>query len=206
MKIRQELCLILNQVNHNTPAEKLKDIEIYAQWLAQTYFFVRHSTSLLGLAMPYIKNEELRHRFEKHIGEEERHDKLLLKDLEKLGHSISEFQEWPMTQAFYQGQYYRIQFECGSSVLGYILFLEGLAAGWGLDLYHSLKNLFPQSVLFAKIHAEEDPGHVDQALKAIESLPKHEQEIIINNLKYSHEIYQRMLNKMIEQSNMAKAA
>ena len=188
------------------PSTLFKDKEVYGEWLAQTYFFVRHSTSLLGYALPHLKNEELRHHFEHHLGEEERHDLLALKDIERLGKNISQYHEMIPTQAFYQGQYYRISFEGGTSLLGYILFLEGLAVNWAKDSYMNIKDIHKGSVLFLKVHAEEDPHHLEEAIKTIMSLSKNEQECILQNLHYSEELYSQMLQCVLESHKKAKAA
>ena len=206
MNIKHELSLALSTFSHNNSASLFKDPEIYVQWLAQTYYFVRHSVPLLGFAIPHLKNDELKHRFEHHMGEEDRHDLMLIKDMNKMGHRMTEFPEWALTQGFYQSQYYRIQFEGGTALLGYILFLEGLAASWAKDGYEQIKNVFPGSVLFLKVHAEEDPTHLDEAMNTILKLTSDEQQVILRNLHYTHEIYQKMFNKMCEVKVNKKAA
>lgn len=188
------------------PVNLFQDKDVYAEWLAQTYFFVRHSTSLLGYALPHLNNEELRHHFEHHLGEEERHDLLLLKDLEKMGRKITDYQETYYTQAFYQSQYYRISFEGGTSLLGYILFLEGLAAHWAKDSYEGIKDVHKGSVLFLKVHAEEDPQHLQDAMKTIISLSDKEQEFIKNNLLFTETIYHRMIQEMVAKRLNKRAA
>lgn len=183
-----------------------QDPEIYGRWLAQTYYFVRHSTSLLGYALPYLKNDKLRHHFEHHLSEEERHDLLALKDLDRLGKHISQYQEYSLTQAFYQSQYYRITFEGGTSLLGYILFLEGLAVHWAKDSYLNIKDKHKGSVLFLKVHAEEDPHHLIEAINTCMTLSPDEQSYILQNLLYSHEMYARMLRHTIENQELSQAA
>ncbi len=198
MNIKHELQILLSTFAHNNRPEVLKDREAYAQWLAQTYYFVRHSVPLLGYALPHLKNDGLKQRFGSHMGEEDRHDLMLLKDLEKLGRKITEFPEWSLTQGFYQSQYYRIQFEGGTSFLGYILFLEALASGWGKDAHTAVKSVFPSAALFLRVHSEEDPAHVEEALNAIVKLGTEDQEMIFRNMLYSAEIYQNIINKLSE--------
>lgn len=183
-----------------------KDKESYAEWLAQTYYFVRHSTSLLGYAMPFLHNEQLRHHFEHHLAEEERHDLMILKDLERMGKKIEDYEEQHLTQAFYQSQYYRISFEGGTSLLGYILLLEGLAVCWGRNVYEEIKNQYKGSTLFLKIHAEEDPHHLEAAIETILKLSPREQEIILRNFNYSHEIYSSLIEKITHKKPLRIAA
>lgn len=206
MNIKKNYELMMKNFYEKQPVNLFHDKEIYCEWLAQTYFFVRHSTSLLGFALPHLRNEELRHHFEHHLGEEERHDLLLLKDLEKMGRKITEYQEMVHTQAFYQSQYYRISFEGGTSLLGYILYLEGLAANWAKDSYEGIKDIHKGSVLFLKVHAEEDPQHLQEAMKTILSLSEREQEFILNNMKFTETIYHQMIENMVAKKQIRRAA
>lgn len=196
----------MKNFSQNFSSTMFRDKDVYAEWLAQTYFFVRHSTPLLGFALPHLQNENLRHHFEHHLGEEERHDAMLIKDLEKMGRKISEFEEFIPTSAFYQSQYYRISFENGTSLLGYILFLEGLAVHWAKDSYMDIKDTHAGSVLFLKVHAEEDPEHLDQALNVIASLSPEEQKNILNNFRFTEEIYQQIINRILAKRQLKKAA
>jgi thiaminase len=206
MKLQQDLSKLLKQFHQQFDPSVLKDKEVYAHWLAQTYHYVVHSTSLLGFALPHLKNMELKHHFEQHLGEESRHDLLAIKDLERLGFSLTQFPEDALTQAFYHSQYYRIQFEGGTSLLGYILFLEAMAVGWGRKAYEEIKNLHPQSVLFLKVHAEEDPQHVENAIGAIMKLGQAEQDVIIRNMHFTYQIYSQMLHSAMRNSYSLKAA
>lgn len=182
-----------------------RDPRAYQEWLAQTYFFVRHSTALLGFALPYLQSADLRHHFEKHLGEETRHDLVALRDLQKMNRKIEEFSESIYTQAFYQSQYYRVQFEGGTSLLGYILFLEGIAVHWGKDFYETVKNLHG-GTQFAKVHVNEDPEHLEGALKTILALNTDQQEAIIRNFYYSKQMYESIISLTTLNNSMPKVA
>ncbi len=175
------------------PVKDFKDPVVYGWWLSQTYHFVCHSTSLLGFALPFLRDENLKTIFEHHLGEESRHDLLARKDIERLGLKISP--PSPMTEAFYQAQYYRIQFEGGHSLLGYILFLENLAVTWGKELHQNLKDVHPESMLFLRVHAEEDVTHLARAITLIESLSPKEQEVIYSNFHYSQSLYGSLIDQ-----------
>lgn len=206
MSVRDDLMRTLNSYEKIFIPGLFRDKDVYAEWLAQTYFFVRHSTPLLGFALPHLKNDELKRHFEHHLGEEERHDLLALKDIERLGRKIDEFQEMNMTKAFYQSQYYRISFECGTALLGYILLLEGMAVTWGQKMYEEIKDVHKNSLLFLKVHAEEDPHHLDGAIETIMKLSFEEQRLIMENMMYSDEIYKSMLHKIVMKKEIKKAA
>lgn len=183
-----------SEIRAAMPPENFRDPVLYAWWLSQTYHFVKHSTSLLGFALPHLHDEKIRGIFEHHLGEESRHDLLALKDIERMNRSISPVT--PMTEAFYQAQYYRIQFEGGKALLGYILFLENLAVTWGKDIYSELLPLYPKSLLFLKVHAEEDESHVSRAMELIQSLSDDDQEVIRRSFEASVVLYSGMLKKV----------
>lgn len=206
MSIRSDLMTMLNAYEKDFRPSLFKDKEIYAAWLAQTYFFVCHSTPLLGYAMPHLKNADLRHHFENHLGEEKRHDLVALKDIERLGKDISQFEELNITKAFYHSQYYRISFEHGTSLLGYILLLEGLAVTWGKSIYEEVKDVHKNSCLFLKVHAEEDPHHLEGAIETIMKLSPEEQKCIMDNLRFTDEIYKSMLMKVMASRSLKVAA
>src|SRR5690606_24416532 len=69
--------------------------KVYGDWLAQTYYYVRHSTRLLAAAAARFPLDErgsaLHYRFAAHIGEEKRHEQLALHDLQQLGFTLAEF-------------------------------------------------------------------------------------------------------------------
>ncbi len=197
MDIKKAYLESMKNFSQRFPSTLFRDKDVYGEWLAQTYFFVRHSTSLLGYSMPFLKDEKIRHHFEHHLSEESRHDLLAIKDIERLGKRITDYRESVHTQAFYQGQYYKIAFEGPTALLGYILFLEGLAVHWAKDSYLNIKDIHKDSVLFLKVHAEEDPSHVGNAIGLIQSLSLQEQERILNNLSYSEALYQEMLENIM---------
>lgn len=203
MTIREEFIQSMEQFKMNHPASLFQNAQVYQEWLAQTYFFVRHSTALLGFALPYLKNDDLRHHFEKHLGEETRHDLVALKDLQKMGRDINEFTESTATQAFYQSQYYRIQFEGGTALLGYILFLEGIAVHWGKDVFEVVKERH-KGVHFARVHVDEDPEHLEGALKTIQSLSKGEQEMIMRNFHFSKQMYESIVSTVCQNNSLLK--
>lgn len=206
MNIQKELNLLLSEFKRQNAPSMLKDKHIYGDWLAQTYYYVVHSTSLLGYALPYLKSMKLKRHFEKHLAEESRHDLLVIKDMERLGLSMDQYPEDALTQAFYHSQYFRVQFQGATSILGYILFLEAMACSWGKEAHEQIKDIHKNSVLFLKVHAEEDPQHVDSAIGAILELSPTEQEVILQNMRYSYEIYSEILQRVCKKQSVKIAA
>src|SRR3712207_1317678 len=81
----------------------------YANALAQTYYYVSHSTRLLAVSASRfaLEDEALHRRFAAHMVEEKSHHLLAAHDLKVLGHSLTDFPELPATHAFYESQYYK---------------------------------------------------------------------------------------------------
>ncbi len=173
-----------------------EDKEKYANFLAQTYYFVRHSTRLLCAAMAHFKDDRdtLFNRFKAHLQEEDAHEKIALSDLKKLGYSIDDFEESAFTRAFYETQYYRIQESKGISLLGYILYLEAIAS-FSQDVGERLYECYGKSKSqFVKIHVEEDPEHVEKAFASIDSLPESERNLVYRNFFDTSSLYKAVLN------------
>ncbi len=178
-----------------------KDPEFYAEWLAQTYFFVCHSTRIIataGVKFPIEKNA-LHNRFLQHATEEKNHEIIAIKDLKHLGRDIKEFSPLPATQAFYQSQYYWIDQVDPASVYGYFLVLECLAIQCGPVLMQKLKPHHPEkSLTFLRIHVEEDEDHINEHNEVLDTFNQKETEHIIENLKVSAYMYIQILKSVEE--------
>src|SRR5687768_17384452 len=81
----------------------IDDIQIYAQYLAQTYYYVSHSTRLLALSASRfsVSHEDLHRRFIAHMVEEKGHHLIAAADLKKLGYDIKLISELPTTKVLY---------------------------------------------------------------------------------------------------------
>jgi thiaminase len=171
---------------------------VYGAFLAQTNYYVSHSTRLLALAASRFRfsEEQLHRRFIKHATEEMSHETLALRDLKNLGFSLRQFPEFPSTRAFYQTQYYMIEHVSPWSFWGYILMLEGLAVTNGAWLYNEIKQHYGEKAgSFVKVHAAEDVGHMAEAEKAMESLPERERPLVIEQIANSCFYYCSMLEQ-----------
>ena len=174
-----------------------EDKHAYAAWCAQTYYYVCHSTRLLALSAAHIPlaQDELYNRYLKHIQEETAHEKLALSDLKKLGFKLEDFPALSVTSSFYQTQYYYIEHVNPFSLLGYILILEGLSAAYGKHCYDRAREAHgSDKVNFWRVHAEEDPEHVDKALNCLKNLDEAALNAIAQNLKDSCSRYGTLLD------------
>ena len=174
---------------------------LYANYLAQTYYFVSHSTRLLATSAGRMDNdhEQLFRRFTKHITEEQSHERLAERDLRTLGYEPKDFKELGITKAFYQSQYFLIEHVTPYALLGYILMLETLGVKGCAHAYQRVEKTFgARAGSFLKVHAEEDPSHVEKAFQAINSLSASTQEIIWDSFEQTHQNYSTLLNRISE--------
>ncbi|MEZ4751609.1 MAG: iron-containing redox enzyme family protein [Bdellovibrionota bacterium] len=170
----------------------------YAHWLAQTFYYVSHSTRLLALgASRFPVSEDVFHqRFLAHAGEEKKHEFLALADLKTMGMEIDTLPEFAATRSFYQVQYYWIEHVSPKAFYGYIVMLEGLAVAKARWIENAVKPNYQQNVTrFLKVHANEDPGHLDNAHAFISKLPEVEKKRILSNFEQSLQLYSAMLRQ-----------
>ncbi|MBN8553883.1 MAG: iron-containing redox enzyme family protein [Deltaproteobacteria bacterium] len=176
--------------------------EAYARWLAQTYHFVCHSTRLLSLSAARfsLSQNKFHLRCLDHMKEERSHEILALNDLKHLGYPISQFPESSMTSAFYQSQYYLIDYAHPLALYGYILCLEGISSTAGKDVYGQVCKAFGEkTATFWKVHSQEDDGHLAEAFEKLSMAAPTEADIILQSLKQSSDLYRMILAEIISQ-------
>lgn len=173
-------------------------VDAYADWLAQTFYYVRHSTRLLATAAGRFaideKGDALHHRFAAHMGEEKKHEKLLVHDLEAIGRSLATLPEHASTRMFYEPQYYKIEHEGPAALFGYILPLEAIAVKTGPREHKRVVAAYGASAAsFVRLHAHEDPDHLEKAFAAIARLDERERDLVAENLEQTTFAYATML-------------
>jgi thiaminase len=196
--VLRELEMHLDQLDRVIRAVPWRETAVYGAFLAQTYYYVCHSTRLLALAGSRFKSseEQIHRRFIRHATEEMSHETLALRDLNALGLSLEHYPELPSTRAFYQTQYYMIEHRSPWSFWGYILMLEGLALTKGPWLLDKLtQHHGEKAASFVKVHAAEDVGHMAKAEKALEALPEAEHPLVVDQIANSCFYYGVMLEQ-----------
>lgn len=176
--------------------------EKYVTWLGQSYFFVKHSTRLLALSAPNcaFSNNKTHKRMAKHIFEEIGHETLAANDLLSLGMTVTDIKESPLTKAFYRLQYYGIERMGASYLMGYILFLEGVASVLGPSMLARVVSAHGEkSATFLKLHAEEDIGHVESAFENLEIANDTEARGILESLEISTSLYLTLLKAISDE-------
>lgn len=176
----------------------------YANYMAQTFYYVRHSTRILALSagrLDYENHQHVHLRFLKHLGEEANHEKLATNDLKFLGYNITDFKELNSTRFFYEPQYYKIEHQHPMALMGYILFLEVLALNVCPPLSRKLHDIYgKKAATFLFVHGEEDPHHVSEAKKLLESLDSTALKFITENLTQSAYAFDMMMKEIRDSS------
>lgn len=197
--VQKEYDIIMDKTNSLIDGFPWQNKYAYMNWLAQCYYFVKHSTRLLALSssLAPFSEEVLHKRMLKHVVEEMGHEKLVEKDIKKLGGNLTDYLELDETKSFYGNQYYYIQQKSSASFMGYILFLEGLATTKGQDILNVISSTYGiNACSFVKIHSEEDQEHIKSAFTLLDSLNTKFADDIIANMKLSFSIYSQILEKI----------
>ncbi len=175
------------------------DPKSYVQFLSQTYYYVKHSTPLLGRAlrkMDSTSEADMKGRFLDHTKEEKGHQYLVVDDLKFFGLTTESIPEYPETVAFYKLQYDYINQNGPTSLFGYILQLEGTAWKYGDNICSAIIKTFgPEAAHFMKVHSGNEIEHVESALKMIRGLSP--EQIVVNeeNFIKSCDAYAKLLER-----------
>lgn len=198
MTIKATVAECMHKVETGVTLFPWEDREPYGDWLAQTYYHVRHSTRLLAAATARFafdaRGQALHARFGAHIGEEAHHELLAEHDLRALGFALEQFPERHLTRTFYEPQYYKIEHLCPIALIGYIVPLEAAAAALGGAVLERLRSAHgKEAVSFVKVHAHDDPDHLEKAYAAIELAAPDERAIIETNIAQTAAGYAALL-------------
>lgn len=157
----------------------------YANWTAQTYYMVIHSTRLFAYcaARTPLDNNDFHNRFIAHMLEEKGHENLARTDLKALGYNFSDFPELTSTSAIYQVQYYWVNEVSPNAFFGYLFALEGIAAYAGKFVRMELnKHYTANSGKFVKVHSEDDVQHIGECFDWLAKMSAVEQGHVYKNL------------------------
>jgi Iron-containing redox enzyme len=170
----------------------------YADWIAQTYYYVRHSTRLLAAAAARFplddRGNALHLRFGAHLAEEKKHEQLALHDLKRIGFSIADLPEHPATRMFYEPQYFKIEHLCPVALFGYILPLEAIGPSCGPGIIERVAKAHGEKCAsFLRLHSDEDVAHLEKAFQALEGVSGSERLAVVDNLHQTTYAYCALL-------------
>lgn len=179
--------------------------KVYGNFLAQTYYYVSHSTRMLAFGAGLMKRTEENHfrRFIKHISEESSHEVLAERDLQDLGMNPSDFYHLPETRALWEPQYYKMLHEGPLSLMGYIIALEYFSCTHLPAVYKRIQEVHGSKAgRFIKLHAEEDPDHILKAIELTSQLSPELQETILVNIVQTAKTYSLMVETCIDSATI----
>jgi hypothetical protein len=188
----------LNFINLN-----LKSKQVYSLFLAQTYYFVKHTTAMLAKIISKSSMYEQNDFKDKlsHFKEELGHESLLLSDLKNLGMDIKQFKEYPETRLLYQSQFYCIEKNIDSH-MGYSLYLEGLGAFLGPKILENLINTWGEkSVSFIKTHGIADQKHFTDGVISLEKLSNATKLQVLENLEQTNLLYNSLIKRIYNETS-----
>jgi Iron-containing redox enzyme len=199
--MKDTLNVCVGSLGHSITRFPWTDSGAYAVWLAQTYYYVRHSTRLLAASAARFSHDErgtaLHSRFSTHMGEEKRHELLCVHDLKHLGAPIEKHKELHATRMFYEPQYYKVEHLTPLALFGYILPLEAIGPYYGKDLIDPLMRAHGEScVSFMKLHAGEDVEHLNKALQLMSGLSLNERSVVEENMLQTTHAYLFLLEEI----------
>jgi len=175
-----------------------QDKEAYAEWLAQTYHYVKYSTRLLTLAATRtpLENLPLHNRFIDHSKEERSHEVLCVNDLKAMGKDIKDFEEHFTAASMYQGQFFWITYQNPLAFFGYILFLEGIGSRHCATMYKQATAAHgAKAGVFLRVHSDEDQDHIVKAFGEIDKFSDDVKELVIQNFEQTSVMYCMLLRE-----------
>jgi thiaminase len=197
----------LNEITKSVTSMDWSDRRNYANWLAQTYYYICHSTRILAAAASrfQVDRDKLHTQQANHIKEESHHERLAENDLKALGFSLKDFPELPGTKALYRSAYYMIEREHPISVYGYVFLLECVPVYCGGNALETVTKAFGASAARClKLHTTDDPEHIKTYLNFIDELPESEKAYVQELLATTGDNYVRMMEEVV--STASKSA
>lgn len=161
------------------------DKAFYAEYLAQTHYYTFHSCKMLAYAAALATKEQGAYytRLISHLKEESGHDVIAAVDLKNMGSRLEDHPEDGVTRALYEPQYHKIV-QSPTSLLGYVLALEMTCVETFADVHRQVKAAHGEKCSsFVRVHAEDDPDHVEKAVQQLSALSAREQRLVLENFE-----------------------
>lgn len=206
LKFHQETMKVSDAVLAACPWENK---EFYANWCAQSFYFVAHATRILAAsaARMHLDRDEVHIRFLDHSQEEKHHEKLYENDLKHLGRNMSEFSEMPLTSFLYQSQYYLLDYKDAIAPMGGIFYLEGVSVySGGKILERSMKAHGERACTFLKVHIHDDQDHLQKAEMILSKMSPSELAVIKTSYHQFSFAYMQLLEELTRSAAISKAA
>lgn len=176
------------------------DREAYTSWLAQTLEYVTYGPRVLALTAGHFPLEQtaLATRFIQHAAEERGHDKLLHNDAKALGVSLKSLSVLSEAEAFHKSVYFWIYHARPAVIMGWILFLEGLAIRSGPTAFEKVAKAHgAKAGTFLRVHTQEDPDHIEKAMEILKCFSAEELNDVAHGLELYADLYENVLSAIV---------
>ncbi len=197
--IRSIVSPLLEEAKQTFEKTNWEQKEIYSNWLAQSYYYVCHSTRLLAVTASRfgVDKDQYHTQLTQHIHEERFHERIAIADLKTLGKSVSEFPELTSTKSLYRSAYYLVERVHPVCFYGYVFYLELLPQLGGKNVIEIAQKCFGKSTTkFIEVHVNEDPKHVETYFDLLETMPHEEKRLVLEGFFSTHDNYQMMMKEI----------
>ena len=170
------------------------DKMFYANYIAQTYYYIVHTTKLLQAAKDAATDPELAECIAHHLAEERGHEKWAQNDLKALGFDLKDFPESAVIKQMYGDIYTGIQKSGPAAIFGYAIALEGLSAKVCPMLAPTLHASYgKKAATFITSHAKIDQEHAAESFSILKFFDEAGLRVIADHIVLTEKTYLRFL-------------
>jgi len=206
--IRSIVSPLLEEAKKTFEKTNWEQKEIYSNWLAQSYYYVCHSTRLLAATASRfgVDRDQYHTQLTQHIHEERFHERIAIADLKKLGKTVSEYPELTSTKSLYRSAYYLVERVHPVCFYGYVFYLELLPQLGGKNVIEIAQRCFGNNTTkFIEVHVNEDPKHVETYFDLLETMPNEEKKLVLEGFFSTHDNYQIMMKEILQPKPLKKS-
>lgn len=200
--IMDEASKSIHEIDQTVKNYPWEDRLMYANWLAQSYFYVCHTTRNMALACSRftLAQNDFHNSFIEHIKEEKGHEKLAFNDLKAMGYHPSQFTEYTETACIYQSMNYLIMNDEPISILGFALVLEGLAAQKLTSTYKAIAQVHgAQAATFLKVHTIVDVEHSQESEHTLDLCSEQQLKSVLKAVRHCDTLYKNLYIKLMSE-------
>ncbi|ACB96181.1 TenA family transcriptional regulator [Beijerinckia indica] len=170
---------------------------LYLEFLSEAYHHVKHTVSLLALAVSRTTDERYQAALIEYIGEEHGHEKWVLEDITALGGNAEDVRNGKpgiSCQVMVGYAYYAIERVSPYALLGSVHVLEGMSVLLADYVAEAMKQSLgldnDRGLSYLKSHGSLDSEHITLFRSLVDGFEEHRtQQIIIENARIFYRLY-----------------
>ncbi len=175
-----------------------KQNEAYAEFLAQTYYYVSYTTRHMALAAGLcpLEKKDLHNKLIKGAYEEINHEDMIINDLATLGFNAKDFKEHTETKNFYHSTRELIKNRGSEALLAFSIPIETLSSE-GDFIYNTVTQAHgKEAATFLEEHCILDKEHAKENREFVKTLKPEQIDIIKEVLPTACHNYCSMIEKI----------